>query len=235
MSDYLRLFTAFFVLLIATTSLYAQYRSLEFEINGAQGLDDYRDQDYDYEHSQYLGIVQWCLGASFGLNEKWVFDSSAGYAYALHKHRNHQTTILGGTQEDRTFLTKDKTFSYLKLGLGASYWPHGAGRGFFFESEFQNLTLISANSDELKIIDNMDPEEYTLDISEDVRSNVPSLRLGVGYNIVLGRLGLFLRLSQEIRTSTYFTATNNNTLINRSLGLGLKYNISGSEREDSKN
>ena len=51
--------------IFVTSVLYAQYRSIDFDINRSAFVDDYRDTEFDYVTFTDSGLVQWGLSGSY--------------------------------------------------------------------------------------------------------------------------------------------------------------------------
>ena len=207
-----------------------QYKSLDFEISTSPYFDDRTDDEYDYPIKSILGIVQWGVGYSTSVNKKVVVSPKLSYGVGYEHYRTRQLSSMPNTLPDDNFIEKKKTAKFFKLGIGGSYWFKRPGTGWYAESELQGIFALSAISKEKKQIGFGAPiQEQTIDYKDELKSFVPSLRLGVGYNLMIKRIVLFVRASLEFRLSTYFNTTDNYTWANRSLAFGFRYVLQNKE------
>lgn len=212
--------------LISTSS--AQFKSLDFGLSIAPNLDDYRDMEYEYDFFSGGGIIQVPLGYTFSINKKMAFTPRVAYAYSLIRQSKGQPRLSQSPNPTQTILDsliiiKNQTINFIKVGIAFSYWANQVGKGFYFESELQNVMLLSAKSHNTKQINGVNPQESIVDFKDEVRKNVPSLRVGAGYNLPIKRFSLFLRIGAEFRLSTYFKSTDNYTFLNQNIGFGFRY------------
>ena len=220
-----RLLTFVVTFILVTHGLSAQYRSIDFDINRSAFVDDYRDTEFDYDTFTDSGLVQWGLSGSFQLGDRFLISPRLAYAYGLLTFRKQQRLNTNASVADRTFVQKDQTINFLKTGVGFSFWAYGPGKGLYLEGEFQGVFSYAAKSEDATQVAR-DPIEFNeVDITEDVKSFVPSLKFGMGYSVPFKRFKVFVEFGMEFRVSTYFNTTNNFSFLNRYIGLGFGYVI----------
>jgi len=155
-----------------------------------------------------------------------VVNPKAAYGIGSERYIKNQTSSAPGMFTDDTYYEKNKDAKFLKLGVALSYWFKNPGKGPFAEAEVQNIFSLSGVSEERKQIGiGATVQESTVDYKNEHKSSVPSLRIGIGYNLPVKRISLFVRVGLEFRASTYFTTTDNYTWANRSLGFGFRYTL----------
>ena len=209
--------------LVCSKQASCQFKSIDFEISTSPYFDDRTDEEYDYNFKSISGIVQWGIGYSTFVNKKFVVSPKISYGLGYELYRTRQFSPVSNTLPDSTLIEKRKTAKFFKVGIGFSYWFKSPGNGFYAKSEVQNIFALSALSREKKRVGLQDFEEYTIDYKDELKSSVPSLRLGIGYNLMIKRIILFVRVSLEFRASPYFNTIDNYTWANRSLGFGFRY------------
>lgn len=210
--------------LISNSILNAQYKSLDFEISTSPYFDDRTDNEYEYDIKSIFGISQIGLGYSSSIGKKMVISPKAAYGVGREWYRNSLLSSAPNVLPDSMIFEKKKKAQFLKLGIALSYWFKSPGKGPFAEAELQNIFSLSGVSEERTQIGiGAAVQEATVDYKDELKSSVPSLRIGVGYNLPINRISLFVRVSLEFRASTYFTTTDNYTWANRSFGFGFRY------------
>lgn len=216
--------TATLFLIFQITFLYGQYKAIDFEISISPYFDDRALVAPPNTAFTIFGISQFGLGYSTQVGPKFVFSSKIAWGLAGEWYRSGQFSSSPNTLPNSTeFFEIKRRAHFIKLGLAASYWFKKTGIGPFAEGELLNITSLSAKSIEKYRMGNEEIQETTVDYKDELKSNVPSMRLGIGYNLKIKRVILFARLGLEMRLSTYFTTTDNYTLVNRSLGFGFRY------------
>ena len=203
--------------------LLSQFKSMDIGLFVSSIGDDYSDEEYKYDSATGVSLGQLEMAYTLAINKKLTFSPRIAYSYAISQYYKSQLRISGGNLADRTFIQKRKRSIYLKTGLALSYWVSKPGKGLFLEGEIQNLTHISSKSREMKRVNSGEIENYTLDFSDNVKGNIPSLRIGVGLNLNIKNVGFFIKISRDLRLSTYFKSTDNYTFVNRSGGFGIRY------------
>lgn len=210
-----------------------QYKSFDLSFNASSISDDYEDEEYIYDSFSGVQLGQIDFGYTFSINNKLTLSPRVAYAFSHAKYFKRQISISSGSLADRTYIEKIQRSSHLKSGLALSYWITKLGKGLYLEAELQNLTFLSGKSKEMKRVNSEDIEEYTVDYSDSFKSNVQSLKLGVGFNLPVNRIGLFVRVGLDLRLSTYFNSTDNYTFVNRSLAFGIRYKLKDSKGQES--
>jgi len=224
-------FLVIFFCLVSTTNATAQYRTLDFEINSSGYIDDYTRDEVRYDRKRYSGLVQVGAGLSMLLDEKLVISPKIAFGYALQSYFNNQFSSTPNTVPVmREYIEKNSTLHFVKVGAALSYWFSKPGRGLYAETELQNVIALSARSEEIKQLGPGEVQTIEDDFKDEVRTHVPSLRLGIGFNVPIKRIALFLRLSREIRISTYFNTTDNYTLINPNVAMGFRYLLTNKDQ-----
>lgn len=126
---------------------------------------------------------------------------------------------------DATFIQKSKTIRYVKSGLGLSYWLTTLDKGFFLEGELQGLINFSANSNETTI-QNGNLMKNNVDFKEEVKTFVPSLRLGFGHKFAFSnKISMYLQIGLEIKVNSNYTNQENFRIFNSMMDLGFNYKI----------
>lgn len=211
---------------VSTIVLNAQYKSIDFEISTSPYFDNRTDDEFEYDIKSIFGITQFGLGYSCAISKQLVVNPKAAYGIGSERYIKNQTSSAPGMFTDDTYYEKNKDAKFLKLGVALSYWFKNPGKGPFAEAEVQNIFSLSGVSEERKQIGiGATVQESTVDYKNEHKSSVPSLRIGIGYNLPVKRISLFVRVGLEFRASTYFTTTDNYTWANRSLGFGFRYTL----------
>lgn len=201
-----------------------QFQSIDFEISTSPYFDDRTDDEYNFAHRSLFGISQFGIGYSASLNDKLVISPKVAFGIGSERYSTRRLSPFPNSNPDSIFIEKIKNARFLKIGLGGSYWFNSPGEGVFIESELQSIFSLSAISEESKQIGfGASVQEQTIDYKDELKSMVPSLRLGVGYSLTISKIILFVRVGLEFRGSTYFTTTDNYSWANKSLGFGFRY------------
>lgn len=204
----------------------SQFRSIDLEISTSPFFDDRTDDEYPYKSQTLTGIVHAGLGYSNSVSDHIVLSCKAAYGRGFEKYTTHVFFSNPNVLPDSNFYEKLKESRFLKLGVAASYWFAGPGKGAFAEVELQNITgLYGKSKERVQIGYGAEIAEKTVDFSDELKHSTPSMRIGIGYNLAIKRVSLFIRFSLEFRGSTYFKTTDNFTLASRSLGMGVRYNF----------
>ena len=222
------LIVGLYFILICNSS--AQYKSLDFGLSVAPFFDDYKDVEYEYNYIRSSGLIHVPIGYTFSINEKMSLTPRIAYAYALSQYRKGASQLSQfpntlPTALDSLTVTKNQIFNFFKTGVALTYWVQKTGRGLYVESELQNLTVLSANSRNTKQLIGGDSEMSKEDLKDRVRKSVPSLRVGIGYNLPIKQFSFFLRIGGEFRLSTYFKLTDSYAFLNRTIGFGFRYTL----------
>ncbi|MEM9545765.1 MAG: hypothetical protein AAGA77_07320 [Bacteroidota bacterium] len=217
----------FFVLIVLSsieTIGFGQYRSLDVSLYGSNYLDRIKDMEYDYEIIRDGNLFQFALGHSNGLKKHLSLEKSLGISIAEGIYENYQTMVGSGSNEERTFILKNKRLIFLKIGLGATYWFHFPGKGPYINSEFLCNFPIAAKSEEMKKIDDDPTEVYEVDFKQELKDFVPSFKLGLGYNLLISsQVFVNAGLYMDVRTGSYFKVSEGFNFLNRGVELGLGY------------
>ena len=144
------LFIIGYLFLIVNDS-FSQYKSIGFEISTSTFIDDYVDNEFDYDFMSHTGLVQWGLGGSFQIKDRIVIGPKISYTNASMFYLKEQIRSMGGSMVDRTFIQKDQTLNFLKIGVGLSFWADRPGKGLYLEGEFQGFFSLSAKSEEIRL------------------------------------------------------------------------------------
>lgn len=216
------------VLFCVINTGYSQHKSINLSLYGSNYLDKAKDQDYDYEIIYDGFLAQFALEYSSSLNEKISLNTSLGISVANGRYENFQRGFGDGfSPEDRTYISKQKRITYIKMGSGVTYWLQSAGKGVHFRTDFRLNILLSANSIEEKKFDDNPLETYKLSFKSDMKTIVPTFILGVGYNLnVTSKFYLNAGLYFDLRFGSYFKGYDQYNLVNRGLRLGFGYLLS---------
>ena len=210
-----------FFFLLSLGQLKAQYKTIDFEISMSPYSDDRLLLIDEYDFESIFGMTQFGVGYSTSINQHWSLSPKMSIGLGRESYIGLNTNS-GLTRPD-DILEINRRALFLKIGAAATYWFDDIEKGFYAETEIQNIIPISAVSTELYLNSTNSFIERKVDYKDELKSYVPSLRLGIGYNLTYKKVILFARVGIEFRLSTYFNNTDNYTWVNRSLGFGLRY------------
>jgi len=203
---------------------HCQNKAISFNIYASNYLDRIKDKEYDYETVTDGYLTQFSFMFSHRLAQKLSYHIALGFSSGGGTYRNDQSMIGTGSTDERTSVIKKKKITYTKLGMGVTYWFNSFRKGPFVKSEFLIHRLISATSNDRIKFDGNDAQEFKVDFRTELKEIIPLLKLGVGYNLIIGKgisanVGLFL----DIRTSSYYKETDDYNFLNRGLEFGIGY------------
>ncbi|MEM9545479.1 MAG: hypothetical protein AAGA77_05875, partial [Bacteroidota bacterium] len=189
--------------LIIQVALIGQYKSLDFEISMSPYFDDrIKSVPSDAEFWNIIGISQFGLGYSTQIGKKLVL--SPRLAWGVGREMYQKGTLNAQPikfPSSTNFYSINRKATFLKMGLACSYWFQHVGIGWQAESELQTILPLTARSEEIYQEPNEYPREFSNQYKEEFRGFVPSLKVGIGYNLPIKRIVFFLRIGFELRMS----------------------------------
>ena len=216
--------------IISTT---AQYSAIELNAGVSGYLDDNLDQEFEYTYSKAGTLNQFNLGYAFPLSENILLTPKIGIATATERYSLILDALTGTINDEDIGVNKNKDLRFVKVGIEASYWLRSNFAGLFFSGELSSLHNTKANSKTLIQTYNATTSQFSDVVSNEIIKDqvqpfVPTVRLGIGYNLnFFKRLHFFAVTHLEYRPTGYYQNTQNISHLGRTLNLGVKYVIEG--------
>ncbi|MFT6337664.1 MAG: hypothetical protein ACJATI_004429 [Halioglobus sp.] len=221
------------ILIVFISTSTAQYSAIELNVGVSRYLDDNLDREYEYTYWNASGMGQYNLGYSFPVSKKILLTPKIGVAFAKENYIRNTDSFFNFVEGDFTF-KKNKNILIGRAGVESTYWLKPTFAGLFFSGELTALFMTSAkserttrtyNSSEMRF---SEPVIENRSIKNQFHSIIPTLRLGIGYNLnFFTRLNFFAVTHLEYRPTGYYKNTKNISHFGRTLNLGVKYVIEG--------
>lgn len=184
------------------------------------------DNEYQYDNARSNAIYHFTIGSEINIASNMTVTPKVAYSRSLQVFNKAQRSVGFGSIEDMTAVYKSKTIVYLKTGISLSYYIQSLQKGFFLEGELQGLFNVSANSEERKLVGRGDLESYNVSFRNELKTFVPSVRLGFGYVLrIHDKVSSFLLYGLEFRSSALYKNREKYRLLDSIVNIGFKFKL----------
>ncbi|MFT4534037.1 MAG: hypothetical protein ACJA1A_000200 [Saprospiraceae bacterium] len=209
----------------------AQYRAIDLSTNVSSFIDDNMDAKFEFRLGEPAQLRQFHLGFSFPLTSHILITPKVGVSKTREQYFNENEFINFSSDYS---INTDKKIIYGNVSLESTYWFQQDYKGPFFSGELSTAFILSAVSVSREVTAYSEPyfgnitQNVTADFSEEVQKIMPTIKIGIGYNLdLLTRLNFFAKFNIEYRPTGYYKNTKNISHLSRHIAFGLKYVFGG--------
>lgn len=219
----------FLFTIVAIYTTHAQYKSIDVEVGISSFGEGGLSGDTPTKGGNSISIF--ALGYTTSINDQWSVGGRLGLGAAGEQFNTRiGLSTSPGTIPDSTIVpgvfAQELRSTYVKASLVGMYHFQSIRKGLYLEAELQGMIALSATGDEQLYTEDLEYQSGAIDLSDNQRQVVPSLRLGVGYALPINRLILFARLSAEVRGQSYFVMPDTVDTVTPSFSMGFRYDLS---------